>query len=291
LLFASLLSATAACSLVFDFEGQQCASKDDCVALGAENADCVDSVCVVSDGGAGGAGAGPGTGGAAPDPRWDCIADFVPPETGEMVEHLYRFEDALTEGVPANLDIKLCNILDNTCATPVDSPTADANGAIALTLSPSFRGYLAVTADGLMNSFVLLQEPVRIPQTEKVIRMASEMVLSSLAENQGADYDPTKGVTIVLASNCLDERAANVKIFSQQAVDGNATSFYFQDEIPILSATETDEQGAGGFINLPTSFIDYVTRRADTDQEIGTAQMLARAGAITYVPIGPTVKE
>jgi hypothetical protein len=117
------------------------------------------------------------------------------------------------------------------------------------------------------------------------------MVLSSLAENQGADYDPTKGVTIVLASNCLDERAANVKIFSQQAVDGNAASFYFQDEIPILSATETDEQGAGGFINLPTSFIDYVTRRADTDQEIGTAQMLARGGAITYVPIGPTVKE
>jgi hypothetical protein len=249
-------------------------------------------VCVVdSSTGAGGSGAGPGTGGSEPDPRWDCIKNFVPPETGAMVEHFYRFEDALTEGVPMNLDVKLCQILDNTCATPIDTPTPDANGAVALSLSSSFDGYLTVTADGLMTAYVLLQKPVKIPQTEKVIRMASEMVLSSLAENQGADYDPLKGVTIVLASNCLDERAAGVKIFSQQAVDGDATPFYFQDEIPLLDATETDEQGAGGFINLPATFIDYVTRRGDTDEEIGTARMLARAGAITYLPIGPTVKE
>jgi hypothetical protein len=293
LLLASSLLVTASCSLVFDFEGQQCTSPEDCAALGAENASCVDSVCVAdaSTGGAGGSGAGPGTGGSTPDPRWDCIADFTPPETGETVEHFYRFEDALTEAVPVNLDITLCQILDNTCATPLDTPAADANGALALTLSASQEAYLTVTADGLMPAYVLLQKPVKIPQTEKVIRMASEMVLSSLAENQGADYDPTKGVTIVLASNCLDERAAGVKIFSQQATDGGATSFYFQDEIPILDATETDEQGAGGFINLPTTFIDYVIRRADTDEEIGSAQMLARAGSITYLPIGPTVKE
>jgi hypothetical protein len=287
LLFASVLSGAAGCSLVFDFEGQQCTSKDDCVALGAEGATCVDSVCIVESS-SGGAGGGPGTGGAAPDPRWDCLADFVPPEPGATIEHFYRFEDALTEAVPVNLEIKLCQILDNLCATPLDMPSPDANGALAMTLSSSFDGYLAVTADGLMNSYVLLQKPVTIPQSEKVIRMASEMVLSSLAENQGADYDPTKGVTIVLASNCLDERAANVKIASEQADDGGATSFYFQDEIPVLGATETDEQGAGGYINLPTTFIDYVTRRADTDQRIGSARMLARAGAITYVPIGPT---
>jgi hypothetical protein len=292
LLLTAWVAATAGCSLVFDFEGQQCASQDDCVALGAENATCVDSVCVVdSSGGAGGTGAGPGSGGSAPDPRWDCIADFMPPETGATVEHLYRFEDALTEAVPTNLEVKVCQILDNTCATPIETPMADSNGLVTLELSASFDGYLAVTADGLMNSFVLLQKPVKIPQSEKVIRMASEMVLSSLAENQGADYDPTKGVTIVLASNCLDERAANVTIFSQQAVDGSAVPFYFQDAIPILDATETDEQGAGGFINLPTTFIDYVTRRADTGEDIGSAAMLARAGSITYVPIGPTVKE
>ncbi len=300
--FVALLSTLAGCSLAFDYDAVQCESAADCSALGVENGACVDGVCVANEGAAGGGGSGGqgaggsgGDGGSPVDPRWACVEGFQEPEPEGDLIHLYKFESAVDPETPLqNLQIKLCQIFEPDCETVIDMPVADATGAVELSLSPSFDGYLSVTADGLMPSFVLLQKPVVIPQTQKVIRMASQAVLTSLAAAQGATYDPMKGVTIVLAVDCSDERAPGVTIHSAQAdADPDATPFYFKNDIPDISATETDEQGAGGYLNLPIELIVYTIKFGTegntlTGTEIGSATFTARAGAITYVPVGPT---
>ncbi len=299
--YAAILSTLAGCSLAFDYDAEQCESTTDCEALGVDNGACVDGVCIAGEGGTGAVGGGGnggggegGTGGA-PDPRWACLPDFEEPEPEGNLVHSYKFENALDPETPvANLEIKLCALLDLDCATPIDMPVADSNGEVEISLAPNVDRYLAVTADGLMPAFVLLQKPVVIPQTQKVIRMASEAVLTSLAEAQGASYDPLKGVTIVLAVDCNDDRAEGVTIHSAQAEgDPDVEPFYFFNDIPDINATETDVQGAGGYLNLPIGLIDYTTKYGTEGSTlpgtvIGSASFRARAGAITYVPIGPT---
>ena len=289
-----LAMTVANCSLALDFESVQCASKTDCTALGLENAECVGSVCVAQgEGGSGGSGgSAEGGGGSAPDPRWDCLDGFQQPtvEPQEMIEHFYRFEvaTALPGTPPQNLAVKVCNQIDVECTTPVDMPTPDANGALTLSLASTFDGFLVVTAENMLTGFVLLQPTVKLPQSEKVIRMIDEPNFINLVEFAGGTYDPMRGVGLVLAVDCQDDRAAEVKLISPDA-DAQTQPFYFKDGAPNIEETQTDEQGAGGYLNLPINkVIRLEMHRATTDELIGTTSFRARAGAIVYVPLGPT---
>jgi hypothetical protein len=129
---------------------------------------------------------------------------------------------------------------------------------------------------------------VKLPQSEKVIRMIDEPNFINLVEFAGGTYDPLRGVGLVLAVDCQDDRAAEVRLVSPDA-DAETLPFYFKDGAPNIEETQTDEQGAGGFLNLPVNkVIRLEMHRATTDELIGTTSFRARAGAIVYVPLGPT---
>jgi hypothetical protein len=310
--WAALASAltTAACSLALDLGREQCESHAQCSERGFENALCIDRICqqpAVTTGGTGGTGAtggvtgngGTGGVGGALDPEWACLPDFetpVPP-TGELISYRFRFEKATQANVPPpDTTLRLCGILDSDCLNPIpNTPQPDADGRVQLDLAPNFEGYLEVEGAqqrGVMGTelkptLVFLPSVVLLPPNEEVIRVVTVNEFAALVAASGEVYDPLKGFSVMLAKNCMDERAPGVKFVTDKG-DATTQTYYFNGQLPDFDALLTDEQGAGGFNSLPVGFITSEARLADTDQYIGKAGFLSRANHLSYVPIGPT---
>jgi len=287
---AALLASSSAgsCSLAFELDRQQCAENADCDQFA--NAECKNNLCVeiAEVGGAGGAG------GSEPnDPKWACLGDVMPPDPGgDMIIHTYRFELATASPgtVPANLMIDLCLAIDTLCAGPIDSPVPDSNGTIVLELGVSEDAFLTVTSTETMPTLVFLQQPIVIPQSEKVIRMIGMEAFEGLVGAAGQTWDQTRGAAVVITNNCLDERAAGVRVESLSG-DGDTVAFHFKGALPDPSSLQTDEQGAAGFLNMPAGVAGVDTYRASTDEFIGSGSFQSRAGTISYLPIAPTAAE
>jgi hypothetical protein len=295
---AALAGAAAGCSLAFDLGRQQCENTSDCEIAGFKGAVCKDHVCVPPAGpggpGGGGAGAGAGSGaggsGGAPDPAWACLGSFQTPQppAGQNIAYQYRFEYATQANVvPAGLTVKLCSSLDVDCQTPVTIPPPDAKGVVAFDQPPSFRGFLDVTSDDTMHSFAYLESPIVLPPKENLVRLIRPNEFTAILAAAQQTYDPMRGIAVVLTDDCLDERSAGVALETLQT-DPKTVGFYFRGNLPDLKATSTDDEGAGGYLNLPISLITVDAKRADTKQLIGEASFQSRPGVISYVFVGPT---
>ncbi len=286
---AVLFVAGGGCSIAFDLDREQCTEASDC--SGFANATCQDNVCVALDV-SGGGGAG-GSGGGAVDPQWACLPGFeapVPP--GDTIQHNYRVEMATGAPgtVPMGLAIEVCNTLDLMCTSPVDTPAPDANGAVLLDLDVAFDGYLRVTSDESMPTIVVLQRPVKFPQEQKVIRVIGQTNFEGLVSAADVTWDMTRGVAVVLTNNCLDMRAAGVRVESSDS-DAETVTFHFKGALPDPESTQTDEQGAAGFLNMPVGIAGVDIFRVSTGEYIGSASFRSQPGVISYVPIGPTAAE
>jgi hypothetical protein len=103
-------------------------------------------------------------------------------------------------------------------------------------------------------------------------------------------WDQTRGAAVVITNNCLDERAAGVRIESASG-DAETVTFHFKGALPDPSSTQTDEQGAAGFLNMPAGVAGVDIFRASTDEFIGSGSFQSRAGTLSYLPIAPTAAE
>ena len=281
--------ALGSCSLGFELDREQCEKTSDCASFGA--AECIDNVCV-SIANTGGSNEG-GAGGSPPvDPNWECLDSFMPPDPGgSTVIHSFKFVLAIDEQhIPMNLSVDVCSSTDIGCLSPQEANLVpDAEGKLDVELDVGqLNVFLKVTSDETMPTTVFLQAPVKIPQSEKVIRMVSQATIEVLAEQAAnEEWDPTRSSLVVTTSNCLDERATGVRVESMDG-DANTVPFYFADGFPNPDATETDAQGAAGFLNMPVGPATVKIYRAATDEFIGTGTYIAQAGVLSYLPIGPT---
>lgn len=302
------------CSLAFDLGREQCSSRSDCDDLGLPGAECVESVCVEAQG------AG-GTGGAGTQlpPNWECIDDFVAPDPmGEDIVHTYRFEIATSVAgtPPVNLAVKLCRAIDLDCDPPDEVLVPDETGTVVFSRPLEFNGFLeavgndvgegdggAGTGGGggaggggtsggelLMPTIAFLQAPAVLPEKEKVIRMISPTAINALAAAADVPLDMTRGTSILLIHDCNDDRSPGVE-FGIEELDPDTTPYHFRGALPDPNATETDEQGAGGFVNMPIGLHTVTARHVESGKLIGTASFRSRAGTLSYVPMGPTEEE
>jgi hypothetical protein len=289
--FALVLAAIGlvGCSLAFDFGEVQCDEAADCAERGFEGATCQANVCVQnSDGGGGTTGPGGGGEGGAPDPSWACLGGFMPPEPKEDVTHEFQFELATEGGVaPEGLTVRLCALLDVNCETPIETLTTDAAGQTELTVAPSFEGFMEVESDETIPSLAFLGTLVTLPPSKQVIRLIRPNEFAALVTAAGQVYDMTDGVAVVLTQNCDDARALGVKISSSD-IDDDTVQFYFNGSLPDPQSTQTDDQGAAGFLNLPPGLVTVEARRASNDEFIGIVSFRSKAGHLTYVPVRPT---
>ncbi len=281
------------CSLAFDLGREQCETAEDCTDLGLAGS-CVDKVCVEPAAGGGGStttGQGGEGGQGGVDPQWDCIPGFQPPMpvSGEPVSYHYRIELATSAGdPPPGLTVQLCALLDVACANPLPLDPPDATGSVFFELPYGQVAYLDIDATELMPSRAYLPiPPVVLPPKEKVIRVVRTNEFNAIVISSGQTYDPTRGVAIMLTQNCDDDRAAGVTLETASA-DGTTIPYYFAGQLPNFEVTQTDGQGAGGWVNLPVTTVQATARRASNGQLIGTASFASRPGGISYVPIGPS---
>lgn len=296
----------SSCSVAFDLGRQQCDGAEDCEGSGIPGAVCEENVCVAPEGpgqgggpatssttttvGTGGAGGGTGgSGSGGEDPRWGCLGSFEAPVPEDTVVYPFRIELATSAGnPPPGLSIRLCPILDVDCQSPVEGiDQPDENGDVSLELAPSFKGFIEVTATDLMPTLVFLPRLVVLPPKRQIIRVVREVEFAAIVSSSGQEFDPTRGVAILLTEDCQQERAGGVKLTTASA-DEATIPFYFKGLLPDFDATQSDEEGAGGWVNLPVGFLSAEARLAATDEFIGVATFDSRPNTLSYVPIGPT---
>lgn len=279
------------CSLAFDLDREQCETAADCSDVGF-SATCENRVCVaLSQGGGGGGGVG-GEGGSPPvDPLWGCLADFQSPVTnpGQIIPYHYRIEGVLAPGVPpAGLMVRLCGLLDLGCASPLPLDPPDADGNVLFELPADVEAFLDISATDLMPTRAYLPAiPVVIPPKEKIIRVVTTAEFQGLVDSSGQTYDPMRGVAVMLTVDCNDDRAAGVQLSTNDS-DADTIPYYFKGQLPNFTATQTDVQAAGGWVNLPAGLVSAQATLASVLTPIGAASFQSRPGGIAYVPIGPT---
>lgn len=301
----AFMMSVGACSIAFDLEREQCFTTDDCSAAGFDNSECVDSVCQPLSEGAGGAGGGEGAGGDGGEPplpaNFTCLDGFMAPDPGATTHHSYRFELATGAPgtVPDTLVIHLCNKLDFDCSDPVDesitggSLVADGTGAIEFDVATSFQGFLKIEAtindppEPLMPTLVFFKPLIINPMNQNVIRMIDPESFYALSELAGVPIDPTRGTSIILSIDCNDERTPDVT-FVSDSDDEDTTPYHFKGALPDPDATRTDDQAAGGYVNMPAGEFTVRATIADTGRFIGETSFTSVAGHLSYVPLGPT---
>ena len=287
-LTSSFAWVSGACSLAFELDREQCETSADCEAAGFADATCVDKVCAPSAVEGGG-----GSGGGEPvDPRWSCLAAFEPPLVEGPIRYSYRFELATAPPgtPPADLTVKLCTAIDVACANPVAGfPAPDADGSVSFEVDANFKGFIEASSPAILPTIAFLETPVILPPTQKIIRVIGQTDFMNLVSIAGETWDPTRGTAVVLTNDCADERSAGVSIEQTNTVDPGTVPFYFKGSLPVTTATETDAQGAAGFLNLPVGVVNVETRRASTGERIGSTSFQSRAGTISYAPLGPTL--
>jgi hypothetical protein len=275
---ALLAMVSSACSFTVDADRAQCVRDDDCATRGFANTSCVAGVCQAIE--------------AVEDPEWSCLGEFEPPSLaeGELVPYRLRFEGSTQPNVPPlNLSIRLCSNLDWKCDSPIlGIPQPDASGSVTLELERTFRGFLEVEATGLKPTLVFLPPLVTWPPREELFRLIQAAEFVALAEAVQIPYNPALGFSVLLAQNCLGNRASGVVLASADG-DESTLPYFFKGGVPDFDAVQTDVQGAGGWTWIPVGQVSAEARRASTGELIGVAGYYSRPDHISYVPIGPTL--
>lgn len=310
LLLAPFLAwGPGACSFALGLGEEQCDTAADCTARGFTNAACESHICVQSQTSGvttstttSTTGTG-GEGGTLPD-EWKCLPGFMSPVATEPVPTEFQFQYATSTMVPPNLHVKLCSAFDSTCTSPVHpyedvliDPTGD--GKTTFTIPPGFAGFLDVVTElgagggggaqpeATIHAQAFLGNPPKLPPGTKLVRLTTETQKQGLLNLVHEEQTANHAVALVLTSDCNDNRVAGVKL-TASPTDGDTVPFYFKNSVPSTMATETDAEGAAGFLNLPLGVVTIEARRAVDDRYIGTITVQMTDGIISYVPINPT---
>lgn len=295
LLGCACAATSSACSLALGLGEEQCQTSADCTKRGFSGGQCVDHVCL-SGSTTSSTGSGPGGGGGAggSDPQWACLPGFTTPTTTNMIPVEFQIVMATGGTLPSDLEVKLCSSFDATCSSPIDpNVTLDAAGKHTFMVAPTFgNGYLEIKSPsmGTYPTLAFFGTNVTIPPATKIIRLTTPTEFNGLIGLTKVTVDPTHGVAIILTTNCDDQRAAGIGVSTITGGDAKTIPFYFNGGLPDPKATQTDAEGAAGFVNLVPGIARVQTTRLSTGEYIGDVTFQVRASTISYVPLGPTTK-
>jgi hypothetical protein len=287
LIAGGVLLFAQACTVVVAGDDAQCATDEDCVARGFDNASCVEKVCVGGDGGGGGV-----TG----DPVWGCLGNVTEPtpDPTKTVEFEIRLAYAVGgSAVSTDTVVDICDKLDITCMD--NDPkfpkglNPDPAGIVDLSVPEGFDGFVQVTGPNLVDSRIYVGRPiVDLPPVEEV-QLFSPTDINLLSTLAGEEPDPTRGTAIVLVVDCSGEGVGGVR-FETPNSDSDSLQFYLINQSPTIppTATATDGDGFGGFFNLPVSSAVVRAFRDEDDVFIGESSFQVLADTISYVLVAPT---
>ena len=271
-----MLLATGGCTVLLAPGEKQCETEKDCEARGFAGAVCTAGVCEKGD------------------PVWGCLGHVVEPMPDKTkkvdfpVRLTYTDQSAVTMAT-----VDLCQKLDLSCMG-VDpnypkglSPGPD--GTVNLSVVQGFDGFVRISGPTIMDSRVFVGRPIVTAPTVKEVRLLQPNEYQLLVAFAKQTLDTTRGTAILLSLDCSGVSGIGVR-FEYPNADAKSLEFYLINQAPTSppTATATDVDGFGGFLNLPVSLAVARAYRAADNKLIGESSFQVLANTISYVAISPT---
>jgi hypothetical protein len=92
--------------------------------------------------------------------------------------------------------------------------------------------------------------------------------------------EPERGTILINVLSCTGAGAPGV-VFKADTADERTTPFYVEGGVPVASRTETNTDGFGGFVNIPTGTV-VVSGETETGLVVDTVSFPIFANTITY---------
>lgn len=221
-----------------------------------------------------------------PDPKWACLDGAEAPSAVALrptVTFTLGLNDPSTRSAPPGASLRACNRFDLDCAQPVSAPVVmGADSLFHLELPQGFDGYLEITSPAIIPALYVFSRPLRTDLEDEFI-VVGLTTARGLAASGSQQLDPNLGLVAVRARDCLGELTEGVK-FSN---DKGGTAFAFVDGLPVLGYDETNDEGLGGFLNVPLGTVVVQGQEAVSGRISGTATVLLRQGWIAIVELDP----
>lgn len=272
----------SACSVLIDVDNKQCATNQDCEALGPafSGATCEADVCIVKSPGGGGSDAG-----GAPNGDDKLVCEKPEPSGDATVK--YSFAPIYVAGSepaePEPFSIKACNPGDLDCTKPVYGPIdVNAGEPKDFLVPPGFQGYFEVKNKDTVDGLVFMGRPILIDTVGWNVTIPTPGLVQGFGIATGEKVDPELGLIISVARDCDALPIPGVKFTNSK----EGLQFYFVNSFPDTSLEETAAQGAVGFANVP---ISTTTLRAtlSTGQELTPAIIRVKPNTASLVELFP----
>ncbi|MEW5854416.1 MAG: hypothetical protein AB2A00_36915 [Myxococcota bacterium] len=225
----------------------------------------------------------PGTGPFA------CVGSVQPvvPSMPTVVK-LFEFKDFGTGNALQGVNVKLCPVEDDACASPVDEGTTNEEGKVGLTIpvgTEGYQGYLELTSSQIMPTLYFNNRPW-VDNAGFSLELLSPQSVATINALIGAELDPTRGHVGFNVYDCDNEGASGVSA-SVDTSDENSTQSYVSNGFPTTSTQQTDSSGKGGWANLPTgrATISYVQNASSVT--VIQHRVLVKAGYFVAVSSRP----
>jgi hypothetical protein len=224
---------------------------------------------------------------------WSCVGKVDwPAATLGPIQATGTVEDALSLEPIVGATVKVCNLTDLSCTSPiVHRPTDDA-GSYAMTI-PGRPVAAVVYADISSPAIVSLLEFPVAPFSESHLDLPGETVSPTVlalgAQGAGVTLDPSLGVVFVTAYDCRLGNASGVQFDIDQKVP-STTLVYYKGGSPDPAAIATDAQGFAAFLNVPAvpTTLHIKTTPLALGDASSTVPVFVRDGGMAVVNAIPT---
>jgi hypothetical protein len=267
---------------------QRCASSiSDTAALrGVDLVECFERECADS---------------CAPEMHWGCIGNYSWPEPSSDRATVRLQPLAYRPGFPplAGVRVRACDRRSASCDDALAETRTDAEGTATLEVPlvkrkalglglDGFDGYFLLTEGGIVDNLRFTGMPVLYDTRLQQMVVLEPDALREGAKMASVEPDPERGHVVVEVRSCLLARPSGVR-FEINVADG--VGFYLNNGLVSASATETSQDGTGGFFNVAAGQNVIVTAvLADSGVEIGRTAFFVRPGAVSAITVIPSWK-
>jgi hypothetical protein len=191
--------------------------------------------------------------------------------------------------------LDLCATDDVDCSHPFATNTTEANGEATVTVpleATSFDGYVRWTKAGWTPGMGFLKNPPIAGTPAEVLVFPMEIPLISDSRWVFAglgEGDPERGSAFVRLLDCAGNPAAGVLVTLDAADDG--TGVYYSRGGPLSWPAEvpySTDDGWAVFMNVPPGPVTATAVTVDTEEVVGTVDLLVRAGHQVHVTLVPS---
>jgi len=248
------------------------------------------------------AGAGPWDCLGAPDERLDphldvdltlVVMDAVQSSTSAGAIDGGSDLDTVSGTWLPGVSVRACALRDPDCNDGTQAAMTDDAGKVDFRLNGDFAGFFDIRRPDLVpatlypGKLLAGQSTTSFPAYD--IRPDDFVSLALLATNSAPTLDQDSGVghVIVTIYDCQDHQAPGVSL-TYDSRSSKTESFYFQNGLPNLKATQTDGYGLAGALNVPVGPLAvraYFAPPHDTDAgaaSLGMTTVDVRAGSLTF---------